>query len=415
MQTYESRDALVGVRPGGCIQPFLQSFAERFVIGGYARLVTRDYVRAAAHFGRWMDSQHVGPRDLTDAIVARFEEHHCRCIGTYLNGQRPSRKYVKRVRRFVDYLRSVGAVPSIPPPPAHTIPDVLIEFREWMIQHRGLAEPTMKRYERLVSSMLPALGDDPSRYDAALIRRVLLDQVRGLGRVYAKTFVCALRAFLKFLAVEGRCRSGLDRAVPTLPDWHLATLPRYLEPSAVERLIASCDLRTPGGIRDRAILLLLARLALRAGDVAGLRLDDLDWDAGTVRFRGKRRMEARLPLPQDVGDAILHYLVHARPACEFDQVFLCANAPIRPFATSVGVTTVVRLALKRAHIPDPPSKGAHLLRHSAATAMVRAGASLDAIATLLRHASTDSTAYYAKVDVELLRRVAQPWPEVPRC
>jgi integrase len=264
-------------------------------------------------------------------------------------------------------------------------------------------------------SATPALGDDPGLYDAALVRRVLLEEVRGLSRVYAKTFVCALRAFLRFLAAEGRCRPGLDRAVPMIAEWSLSAMPRYLDSSDVERVIASCDLGTSCGIRDHAILLLLGRLGLRAGDIFAMKLDDLDWNAGTVRVRGKRRKEVRLPLPQDVGDALLDYLIHARPASEFDRVFLCANAPIRPFATSVSVSDVVRLALNRAHISDPPSRGAHLLRHSAATAMLRAGASLDAIAAVLRHESTDSTAYYAKVDVDLLLIVAQPWPEVPQC
>jgi integrase len=146
-----------------------------------------------------------------------------------------------------------------------------------------------------------------------------------------------------------------------------------------------------------------------------MKLDDLDWKAGTVRVRAKGRKEIRLPLPQDVGDAILDYLARARPTTDIAHVFLCANAPLRPFPTTVTVSDIVRLALRRARITNPPSRGAHLLRHSAATAMLRAGASLDAIATVLRHESTDTTAHYAKVDVALLRRVAQPWPEVPQC
>jgi integrase len=180
----------------------------------------------------------------------------------------------------------------------------------------------------------------------------------------------------------------------------------------VERVIAACDLGKPSGIRDRAVLLFLARLGLRAGDIVGMNLDDLDWTFATVRVRAKSRTDVRLPLPQDVGDAILEYLMRARPSTTIGRVFLCTNAPIRPLPTTATVSDIVRLALHRAGIRNPPSTGAHLLRHSAATAMLRAGASLDVIATVLRHASTDMTAHYAKVDLDLLRTVAQPWPEV---
>ena len=228
-------------------------------------------------------------------------------------------------------------------------------------------------------------------------------------------FVTALRAFLRFLAAEGRCQPYLDRALPTVPEWRLSALPRYLEAADVERLIAACDLNTSRGIRDRAILLLLARLGLRAGDIVAMQLDDLDWDAATVRVQGKGRKAVRLPLPQDAGEALLKYLVSVRPSANTNRVFLCVNAPIRPFATSASIADIVRMALWRAGITNPPSKGAHLLRHSAATAMLRSGASLDTIATVLRHTSTDTTAYYAKVDIELLRQIAQPWPEGAPC
>lgn len=288
-------------------------------------------------------------------------------------------------------------------------------FHNWMAQHRGVKPTTVKRYERLVEKLLPALGVNPAAYDAALVRQVLVRAVNQLSRGYAKTYVTAIRAFLRFLAANGRCRPHLDRAVPTVPEWKLSALPRYLESDDIERLFASCDLSKSFGVRDRAILLLLARLGLRAGDITAMRLDDLDWDAGTVRVLGKGRREVCLPLPQDAGDALIEYLVNVRPNSATDHVFLCTNAPVRPFATSSSVSDVVRLALQRAGIVDAPSKGAHLLRHSAATGMLRSGASLDVIATVLRHQSSDTTAYYAKVDIELLGRIAQPWPEGTSC
>jgi integrase len=322
---------------------------------------------------------------------------------------------VARARRFAEYLAGLEVVPSAALPLPKAVPELLVGFRTWMTQHRGVRAPTIDRYQTLIEKMLPALGYDPAVYDAALVRQVLLRQVDQLSRGYAKTYVVALRAFLRFLAVQGRCRSHLDRAVPIVPEWKLSALPRYLETDDIERVIASCDLKKSHGVRDRAILLLLARLGLRAGDITTMRLDDLDWDAGTVRVLGKGRREVRLPLPQDAGEALIDYVVNARPKADTDRVFLCMNAPVRPIGNSSSISSIVRIALQRASIADPPSKGAHLLRHSAATAMLRSGASLDMIATVLRHESSDTTAHYAKVDIELLRQIAQPWPEEVPC
>lgn len=225
----------------------------------------------------------------------------------------------------------------------------------------------------------------------------------------------SLRAYLRFLASRGHCTPGLDHAVPTVPQWRLSALPRYLAPKEVERVIEACDLSTPVGLRDRAVLLLLSRLGLRAGDIRTLRLDDINWREGTLRVAGKGRRPVRLPLPQDAGDALLRYLRQGRPRAPFDQVFLCINAPIRPLQPPASVSNIVRLALRRAGIANPPSKGANLLRHSAATSMLRAGATLDAISSLLRHRSSDTTAHYAKVDVTMLQQVVQPWPEGASC
>ena len=415
MQSYDVTEVLTGLRSAGCIERHIRSFARHLIGCGYTLLSSREYVRAAAHLGRWMDIRGIPPEKLSDDVLSKFARHQCRCPGACLHGRSPSPKYVARARRFVEHLRRQDVVPAVAETPACKVAAPLCGFREWMVSHRGLTVCTINRYEHLVRRMLPALGEDPALYDASLIRRVFLAATQGFSQGYAKCFVSALRAFLRFLTVEGRCRAHLDRAVPTIPEWRLSALPRYIGSSDVERVIASCDLSKPCGVRDRAVLLLLARLGLRAGDIVAMDLDDLDWGAGTVRVRAKHRKEVRLPLPQDVGESILDYLTRARPPTDITRVFLCTNAPIRPFQTTTNVSDIVRLALGRAGISNPPSKGAHLLRHSAATGMLRAGASLDAIATVLRHQSTDTTAHYAKVDVELLRSVAQPWPEVPQC
>jgi site-specific recombinase XerD len=291
----------------------------------------------------------------------------------------------------------------------------LVEFRHWIHRHRGLAAPTIARYEHDLAQLLPYLGRDTARYDAARIRQAICAEARDHCAATARGTANSLRAYLRFLASQGHCVPGLDHAVPRVPQWRLSALPRYLGPDDVERVIASCDLRSPVGLRDRAVLLLLCRLGLRAGDIRGLRLDDINWREGTLRVAGKGRREVRLPLPQDAGDALLVYLrqVRLRAACE--QVFLCINAPVRPLQPPASVSNIVRLALRRAGIQNPPSTGANLLRHSAATSMLRAGASLDAISSLLRHRSSDTTAHYAKVDVAMLQQVVQPWPEGSSC
>jgi site-specific recombinase XerD len=414
MQNVNLKTVLTGVGSGGCVQQYLEGFAAELISAGYALLSIRDYVRSAAHLGRWMDSRNLGIDRIGEDVIAEFASHKCKCPFFLRGGRRPSRRYVKRVRRFADYLGRHGVASSFVKPSQTNVPEPLVGFTNWMTQHRGVKPPTVKRYETLVRELLPALGDNPAAYDAALVRQVVIGKVKDLSPGYAKTYVGAMRAFLRFLAANGRCRPSLDRAVPTVPEWKLSALPRYLERDAVERLITSCDLSKPFGVRDRAILLLLARLGLRAGDITAMRLDDLDWHAGTVRVLGKGRREVCLPLPQDAGDALIEYL-NVRPKAATDRVFLCTNAPVRPFATSSSISDIVRLALQRAGIVDAPSKGAHLLRHSAATGMLRSGASLDVIATVLRHQSSDTTAYYAKVDIELLGRIAQPWPEGTSC
>ena len=283
------------------------------------------------------------------------------------------------------------------------------EFQEWLRRHRGITERTIDRHGRMVMRLLPALGPRPQNRDAPLVREVIVAETKRTSRAYVKTMAMALRGYLRFLGAHGLCRAGLEHAVPTIPEWRLSTLPRYIDVAQVEQLIATCDLTTSTGLRDRAILLLLARLGLRAGDIVSLHLNDLDWRQATLSVRGKGRRETRLPLPQDAGDALLAYLERARPRVGSDRVFFMLNAPIRPLTSSGVVTNIVRAAIRKAGI-DAPMKGAGLLRHSAATAMLRGGATLDMVGAVLRHRSPDMTAHYAKVDVTMLQQIAQPWP-----
>jgi integrase/recombinase XerD len=397
----------------GRVNPYLDDLSAELADSGYTLLSIYAYRFAVVHFDEWLQRQGLGVEDIDEAAIRRFATHRCRCP----HGRRrpKSRRYIKRVRMFVEYLASRGVVKRPPlEPTKQTIP-YLADYRDWLSRHRGLTEQSILRYEGNARRFVLRLGGDASRYGATGIRQLVTDEARRSSTSTARSFSNSARSFLRYLASGGHCRPGLDQAVPTIPQWRLSSMPRYLSPQDVDRVVASCNLKTPVGVRDRAVLLLLVRLGLRAGDIVALRINDIDWSAGTLRVAGKGRRETRLPIPQDVGDALLDYLRNARAPVALDRVFLRVPAPSRPFKTSACVSNIVCHALRRARIESPPSKGANLLRHSAATSMLRGGATLDAISAVLRHRSPDMTGYYAKVDLAMLQTVAQPWPEGTSC
>jgi site-specific recombinase XerD len=282
-----------------------------------------------------------------------------------------------------------------------------------MHQHRGTYERTLSNYRRVIQALLDEAHGDVARIDATLLRDFVLRRAGAGFRRRPRADVTALRMFIRFLASTGQCPGGLEGAVPNVASWRLTPLPRYLRAEDVERVIAGCDLTRAIGLRDRAIILLLARLGLRAGDVRSLDFADIDWREGSVRVSGKSRRHTRLPLPQDVGDALLAYIEMGRPATPLSTVFLRHKTPCGPLRP-VSISSIVRLALIRAGV-DAPSFGAHLLRHSAAFQMLHEGVSMEQIQAVLRHASLETTAIYAKVDTTTLGAIAQPWPEVAPC
>ena len=287
-------------------------------------------------------------------------------------------------------------------------------FRAWLVHRCGVTKQTVIRYLAETARWLRSLGEDPSTYDALTIRNIVLDQPVNRSHKSVRLTVTVLRAYLRFLAASGACRTELVHAVPFAPRRRDAALPRFISPAAVERIIASCSVATPTGLRDRAIILLLARLGLRAGDVCQLRLIDIDWSSALLRVEGKSRSWAQLPLPQDAGDALLAYIEQVRPIVRDDRVFLRIQAPFRPLASAAEIARIVARARGRAGVEGCPS-GAHVFRHSLATALVRTGSSLESIGAVLRHRSPVTTAIYAKVDVTMLARVAQPWPGDASC
>ncbi|WP_413992453.1 tyrosine-type recombinase/integrase [Labrys okinawensis] len=399
---------------GGDLAPWVAAFASELGALSHTPLTIGGYTDCARHFAAWLAFNNIGLDEVSDESLNLFGKHRCRC-GGYRRAMPPSGNYLSRVHRFIVFLAGRGVIAPLGEPVANPIDPLVEDYQAWLTRHRGICALTAKRHGRMVMRLLPALGGEPQAYDAGTIRTAILREAQRCLPAYTKTMTTALRGYLRFLAAIGLCRPGLEHAVPLIPHWRLSALPRYLSPDQVERLIASCDVRTGRGVRDRAILLLLARLGLRAGDILEMRFGDIDWSSGTLRVKGKGRRETRLPMPQDAGDAVLGYLDGVRPSTHCSRLFVRSIAPFDPFASSSTVSNIVALALKRAGIDNPPSRGANLLRHSAATHMLRGGATLHSVGAVLRHRSLETTTLYAKVDLNMLARVAQPWPGDATC
>lgn len=412
LETYFSAPKTLRRLRIGLSGPYIDAFADTLERAGYAKASAIRYLRNAAHLGQFVNHVGGGLATIDANTLKAFSRHlsHCRCPSS--NGGTTDYHARFGVKWFYNYLVQKGVCQRHPISEVRkTTPEPVVGFRDWFQKHRGAAEPTLRLYCRGAVELLEALGQDTQQWNARRVRKFVFERTRKCGMETAQKLITGARAFLRYLSFRGECPVHLDQAVPALAHWRLATLPRCLTAEELNRVIAACNGRSIGRLRDRAIILMLARLGLRARDLAQLRRGDIEWEDGALRVMGKGRSEVRLPLPQDVGDALFEYL-ELRPQVDHtDRVFLRNIAPFRPFVTGHCISGVVKRALKRAGVKSP-AKGAHLLRHTAATEMLRHGVPLDQIGLVLRHRSIDTTAYYAKVDVALLKQVAQPWPEV---
>jgi site-specific recombinase XerD len=287
------------------------------------------------------------------------------------------------------------------------------EFRRYLLQERGLSRATLQNYVPFVDQFLSERFRNQTLSLSALRAADVTGFVQRHAHQFspgrAKLLVTALRCFCRYLRHCGEIAVDLAACVPAVPNWSRSTLPKFLPSGAVQRVLNRCDRQTALGRRDYAILLLLARLGLRAGEVVALNLEDIDWEAGQMTIRGKGGRSAQMPLPADVGEAIAAYLRDGRPRCPSRRVFIRAKAPLEGFASSVAICFIVMQALRRAGV-DSARKGAHLFRHTLACDLLRQGCSLDEIGELLRHQSPNTTAIYAKVDLAALHSLALPWP-----
>ena len=411
LETYFSAPKTLRRLRSGISGPHIDAFADDLERDGYAPSSAVRYIRAAAHLGCFVQRRGRVLADIDFNTLHAFDCHLRRCRCPHFKRGKISYHARFGVKLFHQLLVERGICSSEPVRDAQTDPALVTAFRDWFQTHRGVKQPTLRQYTRGAAELLQALGEDVGRWTSHAVRNFFLERARQCGAPTTQKLITSLRTFLRYLNFHGESRDDLALAIPAFAHWRLAKLPRCLAAEEVNRLIAACDGTDPRRLRDRAIVLMLVRLGLRSGDVAQLRLTDIDWNSGTLQVTGKGRYQVRLPLPQDVGDAVVRYLERRPTYIDTDHVFVRSNAPHRPFASGDGVSSVVKHALQRARI-EAPAKGAHLLRHTAATEMLRNGVPLEQAGLVLRHRSIDMTAYYAKVDLALLKQIAQRWPEV---
>jgi site-specific recombinase XerD len=389
----------------GPLDRYLRGFGEELARLGYAPRGVQWQLQLAGHLNAWLAEAGRGSADLDAATAEEFLAAR-RALGYvhFLSA--------KALKPLLEYLRQAGAAPLPVTVAAVTPADALLErFRSYLTSERGLTAGTAWNYVHLVRPFVAgrqgADGVDLAALTAGEVAEFVVAESRVRPAKGTQHLVSALRSLLGFAHVNGLIGVSLAEAVPSVASWRLAGLPRFLEPGQAGALLASCDTGTVNGRRDLAILTVLVRLGLRSGEVAGLALEDIDWRAGEIGIRGKGGRIEKLPLPADAGETLAAYLRDGRPPAALDRsVFIRVKAPHRGL-TSTGITQAVAAASKRAGLG---TIYAHRLRHTAATGMLRAGASLAEVGQVLRHRHPDTTAIYAKVDTEALRALARPWP-----
>jgi len=345
--------------------------------------------------------------DLDERMVERYLRHRA-ARQSIQPGDRAA------LTRLLSVLRDAGAIAPAVMPPITPQGRIVEAFSDYLLSERGLAPKSIIRHQpvirRFLREVCPAGASDLGKISREDVTRYVERHARDGSPATGKAMCWSLRGFLRYLHHKGLNPLALASCVPSIRQWRLASLPTYLSAAQVQKVLDGCDRSTAMGRRDYAILMMLAKLGLRAGEVATLTLDDIDWRSGEMLVRAKGRQRARMPLPSDVGAAVVAYLRDGRPASSCRRLFLRALAPNVGFASGGAITMIARAALERAGIRGYAHQGAHIFRHSLATELLRSGATLPEIGQLLRHESQDTTRIYAKVDVQALRTLSLPWP-----
>ena len=390
----------------GPLGSLLPAYAVLLSQQGYTQQSAHLQLRFLADLSQWLHRQRLQIADIREPTLHRYLQSRYQRF-------RPRRDDTSILKRLLHLLHTEGLLPKAPPPVGNPRQRIENDFDRYLSEERGLSMATRINYRPFIQRFLSAqFGTNPIRFTALHAKdviRFIRNHAPRMSPKRAGLMVTALRSFFRYLRHRGDITTDLAACVPPIANWHFSSLPKFLQPIQVQRILSQCDRQTAQGRRDYAILLLLTRLGLRACEVVALTLDDVHWQAGEITIRGKGSRWARLPLPPDVGQALAAYLKKDRPPCSTRRLFIRLKAPRHGFANSIAISTLVARALKKAGI-NSPYKGAHLFRHTLATQMLRQGASLADIAQLFRHQSFNTTTLYAKVDLAALRPLAQPWP-----
>lgn len=383
----------------------IETFCASLVDLSYTRTTIRHKLWTVACLQRWMQAEHVELEEFDEWQIDRMREARRR-------SGRGCRGLDTTLLQLLAHLRACGAVARSVPPQPTELDLMLAPYEQHLRRERGLAECTRRNYLRHARDFVGDSFEEPPKFASLRpehVRDFFLKRMRTMAPKCAQFMASALRSFLRFLFLHNETTTDLSLALPTVRRWRLASVPAHISAEEAQRLLLSCDRRSGIGRRDYAILLLLARLGLRGSEVVALELEDLHWRSGEIHIRGKGLIRDRVPLLAEVGEALVDYLQQVRPTSECRRVFLRQRAPHRGLGHPSTVSTIVARALDRAGLA-PAQRGAHLLRHSLATEMIRHGASMSEIGQVLRHRSANTTEIYAKVDFDALRDVAMPWP-----
>lgn len=389
---------------GWTFRQYIDAYIERLQAEGFSNRHTFHAVRAIGECARWLTDHHGDDIDVHENTIAAF---------TGWREQQPGYRHGTRIAivRLLATLREADAVG-----PATLSEDprakLLRDYADHL-QRRGLSAKSVDGYTWFAKDSLPDLWQAEAglaQLTRANVIRFVEQRAPTRSPSTARTMCGALRSFLRYLRSAGIVDDDLAASVPSVKSRKLSSLPTYLTNAQLAHVLGQIDRTTIAGRRDYAILLLLARLGLRANEVATLKLDDIDWSAGVFRITGKGGGRATMPMPPEVGAAIADYLQHGRPSCRYREVFLRVERPITPFASHIPVSLLAKRALMRAGIVGLAHNHAHVFRHTLATGLINAGATLGEIGQVLRHQDQDTTRIYAKVDLAGLRQLAQPWP-----
>ncbi len=390
----------------GPLFPYINQYLTELTEQGYAVGSHYEQVHVLKMFDGWLERTGRDARGLNEAVTCDFLRRVIK-PGYAKNAAKST------LQRLLTMLRKIGATPAALTARPSPCEQLTCAYECFLLGERNLSRVTGVSHRRFVSRFLSeTFGGDPlnlPKLRALDVTAFVQRHAHRHGPGEVKSLLAAMRSFLRYLQYKGLINSDLSLAVPKVACWSFSTVPKHLSPDQVRQVLRHCDRDTALGRRDYAILILLARLGLRAGEVVRLNLEDMDWENARITVCGKGEKWAQLPLPADVARAIALYLRRDRPRCTSRRVFIRNYAPIGGFNSAVAIASIVGRALTRAGVAST-RKGAHLLRHSLATDMLRKGASLDEIGEILRHKSPDTTAIYAKVDLNALKALALPWP-----